>query len=204
MSEAELLLIFLFTLINIFYNVHYYSCNFFLKQNLIANRTTLAFCFSHFRVYTQGQDRHLRANTVNIYTMEEKHHLAHVPLFGSSRLHADSTPCTLQRLKQAHHLPAALKQTQECSAWCRTNRPAEFPAKNQDLRTTRLHQKAVISWLTFSIPGLPPPAQFPSHPTLPEGRRWRSHWPLCYSGPRYLAGKWCHHMPGITWLACPS
>lgn len=57
LSEAELLLIFLFTLIDVFYNVHYYSCNFFLKQNLIANRTTLAFCFSHFRVYTQGQDR---------------------------------------------------------------------------------------------------------------------------------------------------
>lgn len=74
-------------------------------------------------------------------------------------------PRTLQRLKQAHHLAAALKQTQESSAWCRTNRRAEFPAKNQDLRTTRLHQKAVVSWLTFSVPRLPPPHG--SHPILP-------------------------------------
>lgn len=39
---------------------------------------------------------------------------------------------------------------------------------------------------------------------LPEGQRWHSRWPLCYSGPQYPAGKWCRHMHGTIWLAYPS
>lgn len=39
---------------------------------------------------------------------------------------------------------------------------------------------------------------------LPEGQRWHSRWPLCYSGPQCPAGKWCRHMHGTIWLAYPS
>ena len=69
---------------------------FFLKAKLNCKQDNFGFLLFPFQgLHTGAGQRHLRANTVNIYTMEEKHHLAHVPLFGSSRPHADSTPHSL-------------------------------------------------------------------------------------------------------------
>lgn len=146
---------------------------------------------------------------MNVYTTKKKstHHLAFVfPIGYCQATHRfyPSFPGS-SRLKKASTFGSSTLSTHSNVLFGaqQINTQVEVSVQSEvwGLVTT-LYQKAVISWLQCSWVTLLP-LTVPIW-SLPEGQRWHSRWPLCYSGPQYLAGKWYHHMHGTIWLAYPS